>query len=90
MNDEMTNLQKTVRWLKVYAALSTPVVILLALAVFHFHYGSDRVLRAHGLVIEDSSGRGRILIGAPIPAARNRVRTDLTLAMEAWGKRFPK
>jgi len=33
------------------------------------------VLRVRGLVVEDSLGRERILIGAPIPHAANRVRT---------------
>jgi hypothetical protein len=90
MNDEVKKLQKGVRWLKGYAALSTAALILLGLAVFRSQYGSERVLRARGLVIEDSAGRERILIGAPIPAAKNRVRTDLSRAMTIWGRRFPK
>jgi hypothetical protein len=90
MNNEMSNLRRTVWWLKVYVALSTPALILLALAVFHSQYTGDRVLRASGLVIQDQAGRERILIGAPIPLSRSRVRTDLTRAMEVWGKRSPE
>lgn len=90
MNDEMPTLQKTVRWHQVYAVLSTLGLITLALAVFQFHYGSDRILLAKGLVLQDSEGRERILIGAPIPKARNRVRTDFSRAMKVWGNRLPK
>lgn len=48
------------------------------------------MLRAKGLVIVDENGKERILIGAPIPPARNRVRTDTArvrkLWAQAWGK----
>ena len=50
---------------------------------------ADGVLRAHGLIIEDDAGRERILIGAPIPEAGNRVRTDTTRLRELWGPRHP-
>lgn len=42
-----------------------------------------------GLIIEDEAGRERILIGAPIPEAANRVRTDEARVRELWGPRFP-
>ncbi len=42
-----------------------------------------------GLVIEDEAGRERILIGAPIPEAANRVRTDEARVREIWAPRFP-
>lgn len=47
------------------------------------------VLRARGLVIVDAAGRERILIGAPIPEARNRVRTDSARAALACASQFP-
>ena len=50
---------------------------------------ADGVLRAHGLIIEDDAGRERILIGALIPEAGNRVRTDTTRLRELWGPRHP-
>lgn len=37
---------------------------------------SSAVLRAKGLVIEDSEGRPRILLGSPFPAANGRARKD--------------
>jgi len=42
-----------------------------------------------GKIIEDNEGRERILIGSPIPTAKNRVRTDLERVKGTWAKRFP-
>ncbi len=49
-----------------------------------------QVLRVRGIVVEDEAGRERILIGAPIPAAGNRVRTDLERVKQVWGPQFPE
>ncbi|NNE99627.1 MAG: hypothetical protein HKN25_11460 [Pyrinomonadaceae bacterium] len=51
---------------------------------------ADKVLKTRGLIIVDDQGRERILIGAPIPPAANRVRTDLKRVKEEWAGRFPK
>jgi hypothetical protein len=48
-----------------------------------------QVLRARGLVLVDDQGRERILIGAPIPSASHRVRTDDARVREAWAGRYP-
>jgi len=50
---------------------------------------NDRVLRVRGIVIEDEAGRERVLIGAPIPAAANRVRTNEERVRKLWGPRYP-
>ncbi|HEY1804839.1 MAG TPA: hypothetical protein VGG45_10180 [Terracidiphilus sp.] len=36
----------------------------------------SRVLRAKGLIIEDSHGRARVLLGSPLPSASERIRKD--------------
>ena len=78
-------LKRTIRWLQVYAALMT-----VALAVLFVRSGTpaDGVLRARGLIIEDEAGRERILIGAPVPEAANRVRTDEARVQEVWASRY--
>lgn len=48
-----------------------------------------KVIRARGLIIVDEQGRERILLGAPIPSAANRVRTNLARVKEIWGGNFP-
>lgn len=47
------------------------------------------VIRTRGIVIVDDHGRERILIGAPIPAAENRIRTNMARAERTWASRFP-
>ena len=73
-------------WLQVYAALMT-----VALAVLFVRGGAatDDVIRARGLIIEDEVGRERILIGAPVPEAVNRLRTDEARVREVWAPGFP-
>ena len=85
MCENAERLTRTIRWLQVYAALMTIALVVL---FFRSGTGKDGVLRARGLVIEDDAGRERILIGAPIPEAANRVRTDTVRLREAWAPRF--
>ncbi len=86
MSTSAERLKRTVRWLQVYAALLT-----IAVAVLFVRSGTatDGVLRARGLIIEDEVGRERILIGAPVPEAANRVRTDEARVREVWAPGFP-
>lgn len=49
----------------------------------------DRVLKVRGIIVVDENGRERILIGAPIPISKDRIRTDAARAVAAWGKNFP-
>ena len=85
MSENPERLTRAIRWLQAYVALMT-----VALAALFFRSGTETegVLRARGLIIEDDAGRERILIGAPIPEAANRVRTDTARLREAWGPRF--
>ncbi|MGH9240096.1 MAG: hypothetical protein ACRD3G_18790 [Vicinamibacterales bacterium] len=70
------------------AALATSVALQMFLPSAHAQSG-ERVIRTRGIIIEDESGRERILIGAPIPAAANRVRTDDARVRKIWGPRYP-
>ena len=86
MSTETHQVKRTIRWLQAYAALMTIAIVAL---FFTDGTATDGVLRVRGLIIEDEAGRERILIGAPIPAAANRVRTDEARVRELWGPRFP-
>ncbi|WP_111684373.1 hypothetical protein [Winogradskyella tangerina] len=67
-------------------------IILVSLAVFiylkHSSLKNDKIIRVQGIIVEDVSGKERILIGAPIPYAKNRARTDTLKIKETWGKKF--
>lgn len=88
MDVSLDRLRRGVSFLKVYAGLMTVLVIILFVKIF-LPPTPPGILRARGLVIEDASGRERILIGAPVPEAASRVRTDMAKVMRAWGKRYP-
>jgi len=88
-------LERDLRVLKTYSLALTATLIGLAFALANWRPlqadgPGDRVLRARGLIIEDEAGKERILLGAPVPAARNRVRTDLARVKELWAKNFPE
>lgn len=74
MSTETRQVNRTIRWLQAYAGLMTIAIVVLFI---RSATATDGVLRVRGLIIEDGAGRERILIGAPIPEAANRVRTDV-------------
>lgn len=90
MHDELAKLRRELRVLRLYTLALTAAAFVFALGAFRSGSAESQVLRARGIVIVDAAGRERILIGAPVPAARNRVRTDTARVRAIWGTRFPK
>lgn len=88
-------LERQVVRLKALVVSLIAVMVLMAAAaptlfpVARAQQPNDRVLRVRGIVIEDEAGRERVLIGAPIPAAANRVRTNEERVRKLWGPRYP-
>lgn len=81
-------LERQVRRLQATSAAFA--ILLLAVPLLAFMQNStSSVLRVRGLIVEDAEGRERILIGAPLPAAAHRIRTDPDKVQAAWGARFP-
>lgn len=82
---EMQNRYKNMRRLLVaFISLTTIGVFLLGFT------GTEKtgIIRAKGIVIEDEQGRDRILIGAPVPFSKDRVRTDTALVRKYWASAF--
>lgn len=77
---------RAIRRLQAYAALTTLALVVLFIRTAT---PADGVLRVRGLIVEDEAGRERILIGAPVPEAANRVRTDTARVREIWAPRWP-
>jgi len=63
-------------------------ITLLAFAMFYLNRDKFGIVRAKGIIIEDVSGKDRILIGAPIPLSSGRVRTDTALIRKYWASKF--
>jgi hypothetical protein len=90
MSDRLVQLEREVRTLKRYAALATVVPLIVAAAAFRAGANAEDVLRVRGIIVVDAAGRERILIGAPVPETRRRVRTDTARARAAWGHISPR
>ena len=89
MNDSrIDRLERRVRFLGTYALLVSVAAGVTVLAGFSARPQAE-VLRVRGIIVEDSLGRARILIGAPIPQVQDRVRTDMARVARIWGKDFP-
>ncbi|QIG54077.1 hypothetical protein G6N82_07840 [Altererythrobacter sp. BO-6] len=84
---ETKKLQASVRNLKLAViALACMLTVLLAGG---FAAPQDDVIRTKGIVIEDSEGRARILIGAPAPTVAERLRTDPARHKDAFAWLYP-
>ena len=94
MNSEIESLQRQLdqqkkRLNKVIVFASLIVLGISSQFLLSFRETDDnKILRAKGIVIVDDQGRERILIGAPLPQAGNRVRTDTARVRALWSKRF--
>ena len=88
MSSEISQLSKQVRYLSYYAITTSLGLVVFLLSAFRQQAQTFDLIRAKGIIIEDSAGRDRILIGAPIPASKNRLRTDTTLVRKYWGNHF--
>jgi len=94
MDEKLQTLKNEIQGLKNQNKKKDVVFTLLfaCLTVFLFiELNSDKnneIIRVQGIIVEDANGKERILIGAPIPFAKNRARTDTSKIKATWGKRF--
>lgn len=69
-----------------YVIISAGAIVFLFLEIQQLK--KPDLIRTQGIIVEDSLGRDRILIGAPFPDSKNRVRTDTALVRKHWASRF--
>ena len=81
--DSIDKLRRTVNYLTWCIGLLATCFV--GYVWFDIRSDNTDVLRAKGIIIEDEEGKERILIGAPVPFARNRVRTDTARVWKYWG-----
>ncbi len=84
---QLSQQNKRLNKITLYASL----IILALSSQFLFSFNdthTNKVLRVKGIVIVDDRGRERILIGAPLPKAGNRVRTDTARVRALWSHKF--
>lgn len=88
VQSELVKLNKQVTWMRWYVLISSSAILVFMISAFSEPEKKFGIIRAKGIVIEDSSGRDRILIGTPIPFSNDRVRTDTNLVRKYWAKNF--
>lgn len=88
MINELIQLKTQIRWMRWYIFISSAFMMILLISSFTEPEQKFGIIRAKGIVIEDSVGRDRILIGSPIPYSKGRVRTDSNLVRKYWAKNF--
>lgn len=83
-DERLTALEKKSAWLSVVCWLQLAVVCGFFVALIQHRRveaaSGSSVLRTRGLVIEDSQGRARVLLGSPLPVVPERIRQDATTA----------
>lgn len=89
MHTEIEQLRKQIKHLRVMVTITTVCLVFLAASSFRGNPDKFDIIRAKGIVIEDSAGRDRILLGAPIPSSGYRVRTDTARVRQHWAGEFP-
>jgi hypothetical protein len=94
MSENYKLLKKELQQLKFYSRIKdiffviTIVFLAVILSLKLNNNKLDKIIRVQGIIVEDVNGKERILIGAPIPYAINRARTDTAKIKETWGKKF--
>lgn len=86
MEKKLALLQRQIAILKLITALITIPAILILIYSFKdkSNQGNNGIMRVKGIIVEDDQGRERIIIGAPLPLAKNRARTDTNKIKTKW------
>ncbi|MFD2034044.1 hypothetical protein ACFSKL_04535 [Belliella marina] len=73
-------------FIRIYMGVSGVLILVLSFLVYNLY--DQEIIRTKGIIVEDEHGRDRILIGAPIPESKDRVRTDLKKVEEYWAGQY--
>jgi hypothetical protein len=88
MSNEILLLKKQILQLQLGLIGCVALILLFMILSFTDTDRKSDIIRARGIIIEDREGRDRILIGAPLPASSDRVRTDTALVRKHWAKNY--
>ncbi|MCC5931123.1 MAG: hypothetical protein JJU28_17885 [Cyclobacteriaceae bacterium] len=89
LHAKLAKIENKYKWLLFTFVLFTSILLLSFILLFVYSQTTEfGIIRAKGIIIEDDSGRDRILIGAPIPDSKNRIRTDTAKVREHWSKKY--
>lgn len=83
MQPELLRLHRQVRRLNLAVVILGGTLVVVMGAAFSAQHSN--LIRTRGIIVEDSEGRPRILIGAPTPVVAERLRTNPERYEEAFG-----
>jgi hypothetical protein len=89
MENRIERIERSLRQVKRALGMAAGLILGLGILALRPAPEAAEVLRVRGIVVVDDEGRERILIGAPVPAVRHRVRTDLERVRDVWARRYP-
>lgn len=89
VNARIAQLERRVRTLQ-FVVLIAATVVVCAVTAPALRAQGDKTIRTRSLVIEDSGGRDRIILGAPLADPQGRVRpsTGMVINDEQGAERF--
>ena len=85
---KIEELEKNQRKMKSVYGFTLSMLCLAFVAFSFIKQEKFGVIRAKGIIIEDAKGKDRMLIGAPIPHSKDRVRTDTAKVRKHWASQF--
>jgi hypothetical protein len=90
MNDPTQQFKNKLRQLQTTSLILAILFLgLLAYVLLKDNF-SDGIVRTKGIIVFDENGKDRILIGAPVPLSKDRVRLDSPRVWEEWVTRWPE
>ena len=91
MENQIVQLKKQMRYMQIGLVSCLAVIGLLFISGFtNSNSRTFDIIRAKGIVIEDETGKDRILIGAPLPTSKDRVLSNQDKFEASFGKYDPK
>jgi hypothetical protein len=90
LDSRMARLERRLRFFElVVLVLTTGLMVAVWMGLRPLRARADdssKILRVRGLIVEDASGRARILLGAPVPKVKDRRRTDDAIGLIVLGE----
>lgn len=87
MEERIKQIERSLRIQQICTSIFASILVVILIFSFKPKEEPD-ILRAKGIVLVDSLGRERILIGAPVPYTQHRVRTNMDKAIAAWAENY--
>ncbi len=88
MENEIKTLKKQINNLKLSIFGFGGLLLSLMLISFYSRKDTKNIITTQGIIVQDSLGRDRMLIGSPAPYSKNRVRTDYDKVKKVWATKM--